>query len=318
MLSDRIITSTVPPEAAGMRLDLWLCSRFTYRSRNSWQNVIKASQIRINGYIARSSRILNSGDIVSYTPGDEIKEPQTDNTYSVVFEDDFLLLVNKSGDLPCHPAGIYYKNTLWYLLSEKYGQVHIINRLDRETSGLVLAAKDAETASTLSKIFEDKHSGLVKKYLALVHGVFPDGEIDASGFLLNDAESPVRKKRKFVSGLNSGEEGESCRTLFRKRFARGDFSLLEVLPVTGRLHQIRATALALGYPLVGDKLYGLDDGFFIRFIEDALSESDRENLILNRQALHAYSLSFVHPRTKMPLCFEISEPDEFSALYQRV
>jgi len=317
-LDSRIISTVIDADAEGQRLDVWLTKRFTYNTRAKWQKIVRSGQISINGSPCRNSRVLKSGDTVSYEP--DFEEPQVDATYSIEFEDENILIVNKSGFMPCHPSGPFFKNTLWWLLSKEYGEIFVVNRLDRETSGLVTVAKNSVTASKLSDIFAS--GNVEKRYIAIVFGDFPDS-MEAEGWLMPDGKSRVRKKRRFVENINitrseNQEDSESAHTFFRKISGNGKLSIVEALPSTGRLHQIRATLCSLGYPLAGDKLYGPDDEIFLRFAEDCMTDEDAKKLILPRQALHAYSLRFIHPYTKKEIVCKISIPGDFRALYKDI
>lgn len=236
--------------------------------------------------------MLAAGDLISFTADKE--EPGVDPSYKIVYRDEHIVVVDKSGNLPCHPAGPFFKNTLWHLLStELGGKVSIVNRLDRETSGLTIAALDAEAAKRYSALFDS--GKIVKKYTALVFGKF-EKEIDAEGFLVPDSSSEVRKKRRFVRDVGAdADNSEYCRTLLRPLSCDGRISIVEAIPFTGRLHQIRATLFSLGFPLLGDKLYGPDDTIYIRFVNDQMTGEDRDLLILKRQALHAGHLEFINP-----------------------
>jgi RluA family pseudouridine synthase len=240
-----------------------------------------------------------------------VSEPEVDFNFQIEYEDDNFLLVNKPGNLPCHPAGPFFENTLWRKLSETHEKVSIVNRLDRETSGLTIAAKSPEAASKFSALFSE--GKIEKKYIAIVFGSFPE-ELEAKGFLTGDISSEVRKKRKFVYERES-PGAETALTFFRLLGKNDKFSVVEAAPKTGRLHQIRATLCSLGFPLAGDKLYGPDDTAFIRFAEGRFSEEDKALLALPRQALHAYYLSFIHPFTGKEMKFEISAPDDILPLY---
>lgn len=307
--SERIISSRAGDNAAGQRLDRYLSERFTYRSRKQWQDMIKGGDILLNGAGTRCSRILQGGEEISFVA--ETEEPPVELEYSIVYEDEFFYAVNKGGNLPCHPAGAYFKNTLWYDMCSKYGKVYVVNRLDRETSGLMLLGKSPEAAAKLSELFAAKDQ-LSKKYYALVEGEFAEA-ICASGYLVSDAASEVRKKRRFVSEDDYSGAGESAITNFSP-VARGDgISLVEARPETGRLHQIRATLCSLGFPLLGDKLYGLDDTIYIRFSEGRVTEDDFKKLRMRRQALHAYALKFTHPFTGKELEFYAPIPDDMKS-----
>ncbi|OGV31686.1 MAG: hypothetical protein A2020_05835 [Lentisphaerae bacterium GWF2_45_14] len=289
-----------------MRLDLFLSGRFTYNSRSRWQEAVSDGLILVNGSRCRSSRLMRAGDVVAFTP--EFDEPEVDPSFNIIYRDEHILIVDKSGNLPCHPAGAYFKNTLWHLLRTSYGNVSIVNRLDRETSGLTIAAFSSEAAKRFSALFDSGE--IIKKYTALVFGKF-ENEVDAEGFLVQDLSSEVRKKRRFMRTVAAGTAGaEYCRTFLRPMKTDGKISLVEAVPFTGRLHQIRATLFSLGFPLLGDKLYGPDDGIYLRFINDSMTDKDRALLMLKRQALHAKYLEFIHPFSGEKCIFESSFPSD--------
>ena len=282
-LSQRIIRSTIDWSGAGLVLADYLAGRFTYRSREEWCSRIVSGEITLNEKIVDPETILSLHDRIEYRPGD-IEEPPADLDYRIVFEDEKILVIDKPGNLCMHPAGPFFKHTLWHLLCSRYGAIHFVNRLDRETSGLLLAAKDAASAKKLSKNISGK------KYQVIVHGDFPE-KIDAAGFLLS-ANSIVRKKRRFVRELPDSPPFESAETRFRKLASDGNLSLVEAELFTGRMHQIRATLHSLGFPVAGDKLYGLDENFYLKQRSDELTAADREKLLLPRQALHSAFLEF--------------------------
>lgn len=305
---ERNIAAVIEGDAVGRRLDIWLTARFTYRSRNQWQAIIREGKILVNDSVTRSSRILHSGDVVAFIP--EIEEPAVCMDYSIVYEDKYFMVVNKGGHLPCHPAGPFYRNTLWYDMSQKHGKVFIVNRLDRETSGLMLVAKDSSTASNLSAMLMDGR--LKKKYYALVFGNFCQ-RIEAGGRLVKDTSSQVMKKRKFILEPNfkdTLETNETAFTLLEPVAFDGLYSSVRAIPETGRLHQIRATLCSLGFPLLGDKLYGPDDTLYLKIADDLISPDEWKALVLKRQALHAYYLCFPHPETGEIMKFEAVVPED--------
>ena len=285
-LSQRIIRTSIDWSGANLHLADYLAGRFTYRSRDEWCIRIGTGEITLNGRTVDPETILQLHDQVEYRPQD-IAEPPADLNFQTVFEDDKLLVINKPGNLCMHPAGPFFKHTLWHLLCSKYGAIHFVNRLDRETSGLLLAAKDPKLAKKLSRSVSGKH------YQVIVHGDFPE-TLDADGFLIS-ANSVVRKKRKFVTEMPEKPPFESAKTVFRKISSRNGLSLVEAVLHTGRMHQIRATVNSLGFPVAGDKLYGLDETFYLKQRSDEITESDREKLLLPRQALHSAFLEFIHP-----------------------
>ena len=307
---ERIVEIITGPEAENLRLDIFLAKRFPYHSRSGWQQAIRDGEILVDGREGKASHSLKAGEKIAYVPGNPLTEPEVDPTFRILSETEHYIAVEKSGNLPCHPSGIFFRNTLWYLLRERLGRdVHIITRLDRETSGVVLAALDSETASRMTS---DMMAGRIsKRYLAVVRGRF-DKPVKADGFLSPDPDSKVRKKRRFT--FEPEPDCETASTLLLPAGFDGTHSLVEALPMTGRLHQIRATLCSLGFPLAGDKLYGPDETFFLRFIEDRLTDSDRMNLILPGQALHAESLEWNghHFSSPVPMLWRKTFPALFS------
>jgi RluA family pseudouridine synthase len=284
---------------SGSRLVDWLSRRFTYLSADAWLVMLGEGRIRVEGRLAVADRVLAAGEIVAFDPP-RYEEPAVDTSFSVIMEDEDFLIVDKSGNLPCHPGGRYFEHSLWRLLSERYGEVRIATRLDRETSGLVLVCKSAASAAFAQGMLSE--GAIEKEYLALVHGPFPPS-LEAKGYLTEDIASAVRKKRRYVDGeeIPQGKRVEACSTSFRRvgeidagteDRAYGRISLVRARPATGRTHQIRATLFSLGFPVVGDKLYGLDEGCFLRFAEGGKNEEDLTRLILPNQALHCAGLSF--------------------------
>jgi 23S rRNA pseudouridine955/2504/2580 synthase/23S rRNA pseudouridine1911/1915/1917 synthase len=284
---------------AGKPVLEFLAARFTYHCAEAWARLIAEGRVRVNGGVPDGRAALRAGDRLCYEAG-EIPEPPVETGFTVLAEDALMAAIDKPGNLPCHPGGRYFNHTLWALLKARGGfpDPIFINRLDRETSGVVLVGKTKEAAQNLSKQFAS-HS-VVKRYTVFVEGLFPE-RADAAGWLMPDSGSAVRKKRRFVpaapgSACPAGAAWEWAETAFERTGAQDGMSVVTATPRTGRLHQIRATLLGLGYPVVGDKLYGVDENLFIRFCSDALTDSDLSRLRMGRQALHAGSLTFHHPR----------------------
>jgi len=297
----RAITAINQSDAGTILLD-WLVARFTYCSQAAWEGFIASGELTVNGRPCEAARILSPGDLVRFAPSAQ-EEPPVDQGYTIIREDPDWLVVDKPPNLPCHPGGRFFMHTLWYLLRQDYGTVHFIGRLDRETSGLVLIARHPQEARRLQHLQAENR--ILKTYLVLVHGDFPPSLI-AKGYLYPDASSRARKKRRYIGIAADKDSGthmdaladdaapgaESCETRFSLVERSGGLSLVRASLITGRTHQIRATLCSLGFPVVGDKLYGLDEGFFLRFVEGTLSEADRNRLILDHQALHAERLEF--------------------------
>lgn len=295
----REMKTTVREKDAGKTLAVFLAGRFTYHSETAWRCLIREGRVEVNGAASDPDRPLASGDALRYDASG-IPEPPVETAFRVVSDDPLVLVVDKPGNLPCHPGGRYFNHTLWALLKAQCGvdEPVFVNRLDRETSGLVLVAKTPEASAHLWKQFA-AHT-VAKRYTVFVEGEFPE-RLEAAGWLFPDPHSVIRKKRRFAWAAPNcpgpAKEAEWAETVFERECVCGGFSVVTALPRTGRLHQIRATLLSLGYPVTGDKLYGVDETLFLRFCEGTLTPADDAKLRLRRQALHAGSLRFRHPRS---------------------
>ena len=307
-LENRIIKSKLPADAEALRLDDYLAKRFTYHSLEKWRELIADGQILLNDEQCSESKLLSSGDILTYMPRG-LEEPPVDLDYSIVYEDEHLLVINKCGNLPCHPAGPFFKHTLWHHASKRYGKIYLINRLDRETSGLLIAARSSAVAGKFAK----QSAQIEKEYRALVFGDFNEA-VTADGYLIKDSASIVRKKRRFIFAdklPGDAENASVVKTLLEPIWSKNGFSLVKAVLKTGRLHQIRATLFSLGFPLVGDKLYGPDDRIYLKIREDKITDEDWKKLLMRRQALHSYRLSFIHPVILDKMEFTAPLPADF-------
>ena len=300
----RIITSRIPPLQSAQRLENYCANRFTYLTQDEWRKEILDGKVSLDGVIALNPAAILQGREMLAWDGSAIVEPAVDGSISILYEDEWFVAVNKPGNLPVHPAGRYFNNTLIAMLAARYGRkVYPVHRIDRETSGVMLLAFNGKSAGELS---ESLLQGS-KEYLALVHGNFPDQELIIDLPLGRDSESAVRKKRKAWPGGT-----QEATTKFQKVLTAGDISLVRCLPATGRLHQIRAHLLATGYPIVGDKLYGRDENAFLTFIKYGLTAGLQNTLLLPRCALHAARLTLLHPESKKELIILAPLPEMFS------
>jgi RluA family pseudouridine synthase len=300
----RIIKSSIPSPVSAKSLDDYCAGRFTYLTREQWRKEIFDGKVSVDDVIVLDpSTALQGGETLAWD-GSGIVEPAVDERITVLWEDDRFVAVNKTGNLPVHPSGRYFNNTLIAMLERRYGRkVYPVHRIDRETSGVMLLAFDGKSAG---KLAESLAKGS-KEYLALVHGNFPDGEIIVDLPIGRDTESAVAKKRKAWPGGT-----QKALTRFQKVLEASDISLVRCFPETGRLHQIRAHLLAAGYPIVGDKLYGRDATAFLTFVKHGLTPELEKRLVLQRSALHSAKLIFMHPQDKKEMIIRAPLPGMFS------
>lgn len=301
-----MITSIIPVLALPETVDRYLASRFTYFTQDQWQKEIEEGKISINdSVITEPAARIRGGEKLSYD-GSSIVEPAVDDAITLLHEEAGWIAVNKTGNLPVHPSGRYFNHTLTAMLEERYGRkVYPVHRIDRETSGVVLLAFDGAGAHALARALAEG----TKEYLALVHGNFPDEDLKIDLPLGRDTESKVKKKRRAWPGGD-----EKAVTRFRKVLSLRDISLVRCFPETGKLHQIRAHLQSVGFPIVGDKLYGRDETAFLTFVQHGLTDALRSRLILPRSALHAARLVFRHPQTHNAVKIRAPLPGMFTDL----
>ncbi len=282
----------------------FLVEKFKYLTRDEWIERLKEGRFSIEGTLCSSETVLKQHDILIYD-APPFKEPDADLNYSIIMETDDFFAVNKPGNLLVHKKGAAVTHNLIYQLREchepPYPSADIVNRLDRETSGIVLISKSKDVLRHLSSLFADR---LVEKvYLAVVHGVLEksSGVIDKS--LKPDPNGNIRS-RQIVS-----DDGKHAETRYELVASWDNYSLVRLYPKTGRTHQLRVHMAHLGHTIVGDKLYGLTEDEFNLWRNDP---EGFDSLEFPRQALHCCGLRFDYAGTKQQISAPL--PDDIKKL----
>lgn len=261
----------------------FLSRRFRYHKEAEWRVLIQNGHVTLDGRSAVPGERLRSKQLIVYVPP-PIPEPEVDARYTVLFEDDDLLAVNKSGNIPTSPSGKYWHNCLRHVLLRdfKLPSLHAVHRLDRETSGVNLFAKTPLAVRKLGEAF--KHGRVEKRYSTVLRGHFPVADVTLSAPLMDEGGEIHIKQMVHP-------DGRAARTRFMLRALLPGASWVDVAPVTGRTHQIRAHAAYLGYPVWGDWLYGASEAEFIHWVRNPQRHT------LGRHLLHARELTVEHPIT---------------------
>lgn len=308
----------VPPECAGMRLDRFVQSQLRRTSRTRTQMILKrgayspeAKPLRANDRVRAEQCIL-----LWRPPWDEEAEPAD---LPVLHEDDHVLAVSKPAGIVVHPTARYYASTVIKRLEagrpgERLFPAH---RLDRETSGVLLLSRTPEADRRVKIQFEARDT-VTKRYLAISWGSRERGSFLIDSPLMLDPDAKYKVKMRIASpgeGLTAATECEAVEV--RRHPATGRcYTLIRCTLLTGRQHQIRLHLASVGLPIVGDKLYGPDDGLFARGVDECLTDEDRQLLELPRHALHAAELSLDHPITAERLTIESALPADLREFWE--
>lgn len=306
----------VPPELAGLRLDHFVKTQITRLSRTKIQAVIDEQLRRNDGYVPKPATIVAAGEhYVIRRPAR--REPPCPRTFAIVHEDARVIVVDKPALLPVHASAKFYFNTLSRVLSERYPdepELQIVHRLDRETSGCLVVARDRDAAVTLKQAWASKDL-VLKQYLAIVIGEPPWAERHTLDVPLRIADERDPTRLPHVRMLPD-PAGLPAITHVRVEARGTRYALVRCTLVTGRQHQIRAHLAHAGYPIVGDKLYTHGDDSFIRYCDEGLTPELAALFTLPRHALHAARVRFPHPdggtiTAEAPLPADLAALDKF-------
>lgn len=316
MASDQfeIINILIDAENGGHRLDRFLGTNERIGSRSRAVQLLEKGYITINGKPAKASLFLKKGDniIVKIPITPEPSELQPLNfKLDIVFEDDDIIVVNKPAGLVVHPAAGHQQDTLVNALlnytdklSMGFNETRpgIVHRIDRDTSGLLVVARNDAAHKSLAEQFKQKTTHRV--YWAIVFGVYAE----ASGKFQSLLARHPKDRKKFASTKGDGKVAITHYTQLKTY--RGEVALLKLRLETGRTHQIRVHVSESGHPIVGDRLYGSDAK-----LKNVKNKELRTQIeAMERFALHACELGFKHPTTGEDLHFKVDWPEDLKSL----
>ncbi len=321
IINEKKYSFIIPEGKKKERLDVFLTNCIENSTRTKIQKLINKFYVLVNGNKVKSNYQVQPKDIVEVTlpitPRPDKAEPEN-IPLEIIYEDDYLLVVNKPAGMVAHPAYANYTGTLVNALmhhSQKLSKVNtaerpgIVHRIDKDTSGLLVVAKDDWTHAKLAAQFA-AHS-IEREYWAISWGIFKTkkGEI-TSNIVRSKAD-----RKKFTT---SSSEGKTAGTYFEVLKEYDFTSLVKLNLKTGRTHQIRVHLSSIGHPIFGDVTYGgknIIAGLSLPKIKNRV-----ENLfqIMQRQALHAKTLGFIHPKTNEFLRFDSDLPLDFIKLIERL
>ena len=307
-----------------VRIDKYLAEKNPYQSRNRIQNAADAGFIQVNGTPVKSNYKVRPNDVITLMldyPKHDTSIVAENIPIDVVYEDDDLMVINKAAGMVVHPGASNFTGTLinaiaYYLrdlesFDANNPEVGLVHRIDKDTSGLLVVAKTPEAKSALGKQFFNKTTH--RSYNALVWGNIVEDEGRIEGNIGRDPKNRLRMK---VFEPDSGI-GKSAVTHYRVLERFGYTTLIECILETGRTHQIRAHMKHIGHPLFADETYGGNE--VLRGQRSSSYKAYIQNCfkICPRQALHAKTLGFIHPRTGQQLDFTSEWPADFSALIEK-
>jgi 23S rRNA pseudouridine1911/1915/1917 synthase len=313
-LSATPVDLTAKRKVEGLRLDQYLVAMFPDYSRSVIQKVIDAAAVTVNGKPAKASyKVRHDDHIRIWLPEatHDVPVPE-DIPLEVVYEDEFLAVVNKPFDMVVHPAKGHWSGTLVNALRFHFGQLSdlsgeyrpgIVHRLDRDTSGVILVAKEETTHRDLSHQFETRK--VFKEYLAITQG-----ELDRDSDYIERRIVHHPHDRVKMATTDDEEAGKDACSYYEviERF-RGH-SFCRIQPRTGRTHQIRVHLASVGCPVLADKIYSGRDALKLSDLTPGVDPAADE-VLMHRQALHAGRLRFLHPRLRQVIEVEAPLPPEF-------
>jgi 23S rRNA pseudouridine1911/1915/1917 synthase len=308
-------------EQVGERLDVFLATQLAAFSRATIRRAIDAGLVRIDGAIAKPSARLKAGNEIVVAHLDVPREGPAPQAIplTILYEDDAIAAVDKPAGMIVHPAKGHWEGTLASALAHHFGPMSgrggptrpgIVHRLDRDTSGVIVVAKNDAAHDALAAQFQAR--SVSKEYLAIVAGV-PDRDQDIVNEPIGD--HPTQREKK---AIRRGDPGaRDAVTMFEVVERFDGFALIRARPKTGRTHQIRIHLVHAGYPVLCDRLYGgraqITELELIRRHDMPHDTSPLEKTLLTRQALHAHRLAIAHPTSGERMQFEAPLPADIES-----
>jgi 23S rRNA pseudouridine1911/1915/1917 synthase len=292
----------------GYRIDRFLSQRLVGYSRSKVQTILADARVLKEGRPAKANTKVRTGDKIQIA---YLRRPEAplaaQASIPILFEDEDLLIVDKPADLLSHPTDKIVNNTVLGMLRHcrpDLPKLHLLHRLDRETSGVLALAKNAKAARAWTKQMEAHH--IQKEYIAIIRG-----KVSSKEGLIDKPIGCQRGAIRVRQWVNV-PEAVPATTTYEVISTAQDHSVVRAYPKTGRLHQIRVHFAAIGHPLLGDPLYTGEGEIYRKMIAGTCTEADRASLGFSRVALHAAALALVHPITLKPLRIEASLPKDMA------
>jgi 23S rRNA pseudouridine1911/1915/1917 synthase len=328
-IEDGVRSFVADAAAAGMRLDAYLAQAIPEISRARVQMLIEAGQVRVDGAAAKGKQKMRGGEAIEIEgephPAPLHATPE-DIPLDILYEDKFLAVVNKPAGMMVHAGagssedarnrGTLVNALLFHMakLSEAGGELRpgIVHRLDKQTSGAIVVAKDDATHRKLGEMFATRR--VAKRYIALLHGTLAKENVTVNLPVARDLVRRTRMTTRLADGRNAVSHFSVVERLATRY---GAFTLVEVRIETGRTHQIRVHAQSLGQPVVGDTLYGAPRVIKPALSKDGVARPTEASVGLERNFLHAAHLEFAHPHTGKAVAVDAPLPrdlEEFLAL----
>ena len=328
-MEDGVRSFAADAAAAGMRLDVYLAQAIPEISRARVQMLVEAGQVRVDGAAAKGKQKMRGGEAIEIEgephPAPLHATPE-DIPLDILYEDKFLAVVNKPAGMMVHAGagssedarnrGTLVNALLFHMakLSEAGGELRpgIVHRLDKQTSGAIVVAKDDATHRKLGEMFATRR--VAKRYIALLHGTLAKENVTVNLPVARDLVRRTRMTTRRADGRNAVSHFSVVERLATRY---GAFTLVEVRIETGRTHQIRVHAQSLGHPVVGDTLYGAPRVIKPALSKDGVARPTEASVGLERNFLHAAHLEFAHPQTGKAVAVDAPLPrelEEFLAL----